>query len=154
MSSLLLHIFSNMALKKQHKARWNCNMGKYQLGRGTITTYSSKWEMTVFEIQTRDTHTPPTHTCPVLRQTYAWLCLISHCVFFVLYSYTFVQNFNDNTMPWINLSEYWRTLPPSKSRPIKSYDTAQTSHGKQIHKPMEYTHTFSFSSFLPCKIDF
>ena len=36
--------FSNMALKKQHKARWNCNMGKYQLGRGTWTApQNGKW---------------------------------------------------------------------------------------------------------------
>ena len=62
--------------------------------------YSSKmgndqaWEMTVFEIQTRDMYTyppppphPTTHTCPTLRQTYAWLCLISHCIFCSLFLY-------------------------------------------------------------------
>ena len=50
--------------------------------------YSSKWEMTVCEIQTRDIHIPPspTHTCPILRQTYAWLCLI-HCIFCSLFLY-------------------------------------------------------------------
>ena len=63
---------------------------------------------------------PPTHTCPTLWQTYAWLCLISNCIF-ILYSYTFVQNFHNNTMPCINLSEHWTTLPPSKSRPLKSH---------------------------------
>ena len=56
--------------------------------------YSSKWEMTILEIQTRDIHTPtptptppPPHTCPTLRQTYAWLCLISHCIFCSLFLY-------------------------------------------------------------------
>ena len=50
--------------------------------------YSSKWEMTILEIQTRDIHTTtPTHTCPTLWHTYAWLCLISHCIFCSLFIY-------------------------------------------------------------------
>ena len=51
--------------------------------------YSSKWEMTVFE-NSELGHTyppPPTHTCPTLRKTYAWLCLISHCIFCSLFLY-------------------------------------------------------------------
>ena len=51
--------------------------------------YSSKWEMTVFE-NSELGHTyppPPTHTCPRLRKTYAWLCLISHCIFCSLFLY-------------------------------------------------------------------
>ena len=96
-----------MALKKQHKARWNCNMGSVysSIKQSCVITYahcliparqrnmaySSKWEMTVFEIQTRDVHilppAPPTHTCPTLWQTYAWLCLISHCIFCSLFLY-------------------------------------------------------------------
>ena len=34
----------------------------------------------------------------------------------------------------------------------RSHDEARKFHGKQIHKPMEYT--FWIFSFLPCKIDF
>ena len=72
--------------------------------------YSSKWEMTILEIQTRDIHTPtptpPPHTCPTLRQTYAWLCLISHCIFCSLFIY-FCAEFS-----CINFSEHWTTLPP------------------------------------------
>ena len=110
-----------MALKKQHKARWNCNMGKYQLGRGTWTTpQNGKWPYLKFRQGTYIPPPPPPHTCPTLQQTYAWLCLISHCIF-VRYSYTFVQNFPNNTMPCINLSEHWTTLPPSKSKPLKSH---------------------------------
>ena len=80
--------FSNMALKKQHKARWN------KLQHGKIPTrqrnmaYSLKWEMTVCEIQTRDIHIPPPpHTCSILWQTYTWLFLISHCIFCSLLLY-------------------------------------------------------------------
>ena len=87
-----------MALKKQHKARWNCkncNMGKYQPGRGTWPT-PQKWEMTrpgkwpylKFRLGTC-IHIPPPRppTQPTLRQTYAWLCLISHCIFCSLFLY-------------------------------------------------------------------
>ena len=35
---------------------------------------------------------------------------------------------------------------------LRSHDEAQKSHGKQIHKLMEYTSRIF--SFLPCKIDF
>ena len=49
--------------------------------------YSSKWGMTILEIQTGDIHTPLPHTCPTLWQTYAWLCLISHCIFCSLFLY-------------------------------------------------------------------
>ena len=83
--------------------------------------YSSKWEMTVFEIQTRDIHILFPH--PYLSNTPTNLCmaLFNFSLYFLFfYSYTFVQNFHNNTMPCINLSEYWTTLPPSKSRPLKS----------------------------------
>ena len=30
---------------------------------------------------------PPPYTCPTLRQTHAWLCLISHCIFCSLFLY-------------------------------------------------------------------
>ena len=49
--------------------------------------YSLKWEMTILEIQTRNIHTPSPHNCPTLWQTYAWLCLISHCIFCSLFLY-------------------------------------------------------------------
>ena len=127
--------------------------------------YTSKWEMTIlqFRLGTFFPTPPPapTHTCPTLRQTYAWLCLIFSLYFFVRYSYTFVQNFHDNTMPCINLSEYWTTLPHPRAdlsrltvlRTISwSHDEAQKSHGKQIHKLMEYT--FWIFLFLPRKNDF
>ena len=40
--------------------------------------YSSKWEMTILEIQTFCTY-PPQYLSNTLQQTYALLCLISHC---------------------------------------------------------------------------
>ena len=54
--------------------------------------YSSKWERNKLEIQTKDIHTSPpapslSHTYPKLQQTYAWLCLISHCIFCSLFLY-------------------------------------------------------------------
>ena len=58
------------------------------------------------------TYPPPPHPYLFNTQTYAWLCLISHCIFCSLFNYTFVQNFHDNTMPCINFSEHWTTLPP------------------------------------------
>ena len=80
-----------MALKKQHKARWNCNMGKYQPGRGTLPTpQNGKWPYLKFRLGTyipQPPPPPPPHTCPTLRQTYAWLCLISHCIFCSLFLY-------------------------------------------------------------------
>ena len=78
-----------MALKKQHKARWNCNMGKYQPGRGTwATPQNGKWPYLKFRQGTYIPPPPsPTHTCPILWQTYAWLCLISHCIFCSLLLY-------------------------------------------------------------------
>ena len=81
-----------MALKKQHKARWNCNMGKYQPGRGTWPTpQNGKWPYLKFRLGTYIPQPPPPppppHTCPTLRQTYAWLCLISHCIFCSLFLY-------------------------------------------------------------------
>ena len=116
-----------MALKKQHKARWNCNMGKYQPGRGTWPTpQNGKWPYLKFRLGTYIPR-PPTH--PYLSNTPTNLCMALFnfvIVFFVLYSYTFVHNFHDNTMPCINLSEYWTTLSPSKSRPLKSWGQ---SHG-------------------------
>ena len=81
-----------MALKKQHKARWTCNMGKYQPGRGTWPTpQNGKWPYLKFRLGTYIPQPPPPppppHTCPTLRQTYAWLCLISHCIFCSLFIY-------------------------------------------------------------------
>ena len=131
-----------MALKKQHKARWNCNMGKYQPGRGTWPTpHIGKWPDLKFRLGTNITPPPPTLYLSILWQTYAWLCLISHCIF-VLYSYTFVQNFHDNTMPCINnyLSEYWTTLPLSKSRPLKTHgfqDNLMVSRREYFHFCLE-----------------
>ena len=151
-----------MALKKQHKARWNCNMGKYQPGRGTWPTpQNGKWPYLKFRLGTYIAP-PPTH--PYLSNTPTNLCMALFnfvIVFFVLYSYTFVHNFHDNTMPCINLSEYWTTLPHPRAdlsrltvlRTISwSHDEAQKSHGKQIHKLMEYT--FWIFLFLPRKNDF
>ena len=81
--------FSNVALKKQHKARWNCNMGKYQPGRGTWPTpQNGKWTYLKFRLRTYIPPLPtPPNTWPTRRQTYAWLCLISHCIFCSLFLY-------------------------------------------------------------------
>ena len=37
-----------------------------------------------------------------------------------------------NTMPCINLSEHWTTLPPSKSRPLKSHSHGLTRRHKNL----------------------
>ena len=122
--------------------------------------YSSKWEMTILEIQTRDIHTPtptppPPYTCPTLRQTYAWLCLISHCIFCSLFIY-FCAEFS---WQYHAMHKFFRALdnpPPLHPRAdlssltvLKtiswSHNEAQKSYGKQINKPMEYTYwIFSF----------
>ena len=52
---------------------------------------NGKWPYLTFRLGTC-IHIPPpphptTHTCPTLRQTYAWLCLISHCIFCSLFLY-------------------------------------------------------------------
>ena len=77
-----------MALKKQYKARWNCNtnraeehglllkMGIDRIWNSGLGTY----------ISSPPPH-PPTHTCPTLWQTHAWLCLISNCIFCSLFLY-------------------------------------------------------------------
>ena len=93
-----------MALKKQHKARWNCNMGKYQPGRGTWPTpQNGKWPYLKFRLGTYISPPPP----PYLSNTPTNLCMALfnfsfYFLFFILI--LFEQNFNDNTMPSINLS--------------------------------------------------
>ena len=79
-----------MASKKQHKATWNWNMGKYQPGRGTWTPQNTpqnkKWPNLKFRLGTY-IPPPPPHTCPTLNHTYAWHCLNSHCIFCSLFLY-------------------------------------------------------------------
>ena len=64
-------------------------MGKYQPGRGTWPTpQNGKWTYLKFRLGTYIPPLPtPPNTCPTLRQTYAWLCLISHCIFCSLFLY-------------------------------------------------------------------
>ena len=64
------------------KARWNCNMGKYQPGRGTWPSPGGMWNS-----DKGHTYPPPPHPYLFNTQTYAWLCLISHCIFCSLFLY-------------------------------------------------------------------
>ena len=76
-----------MALKKQHKARPNCSMGKYQPGRGTWPTpQNGKWPNLKYRLGKYIPPLPP----PYLSNTLTNLCMalfISHCIFCSLFLY-------------------------------------------------------------------
>ena len=127
--------------------------------------YSSKWEMTVFEIQTRDIHIllpPPILVRPTLHQTYAWVCLISRCIFRSLLLY-FCTEFS---WQYNAMHKFVRALdnpPPIQGQTSQVLRFWGWSHGLTMrHKNLTVNRFtsrcdilihFIFFSFLPCKID-
>ena len=98
-----------------------------------------EWEMTLVETSvTIETvsglHTQPIESCPILRQIYAWHCIVlsSH--------YNTVQKNNNkerrktmrnSTKPYINLSEYWTSMNLCTVVPQDRLAFSKVMHPKQ-----------------------
>ena len=138
-------------------------MGKYQPGRGTWPTpQNGKWTYLKFRLGTYIPPLPtPPNTCPTLRQTYAWLCLISHCIFCSLFLY-FCTEFSWQYNAMHKFVRALNTPPPIQEQTSQVSRFWGQSHGltmryknltvNRFTSRLEYT--FWIFSFLPWKIDF